>query len=69
MYVINNMDFYVKISDAVINDEGNSAKKVEYVTLTDATQFESVSDAALTAEEMAISGFAIESYANAASKK
>jgi hypothetical protein len=61
MYVINNMDFYVKISDAV-KDELNTAKKVEYVAMTAATQFDSISDAAAAAEEMAIFGFDIVKY-------
>ena len=61
MYVINNMDFYVKISDAT-EDEMNTAKKVEYVTMAEATQFDSMLDAAVAAEEMAIYGYEIVKY-------
>jgi hypothetical protein len=62
MYVINNMDFYVKISDAVGDDDENTAKKVEYVTVKNATRYKTMSEAAEAAEDMAISGFTVEKY-------
>lgn len=60
MYIIKNMEFYVRISDAVEDDEDNTAKKVEYVSMDKATQFDSMTDAVLEAEAMRISGFTIE---------
>lgn len=62
MYVINNMDFYVRIADAVSDDDENTAKKVEYVSAQDATKYNTMSQAAAAAEEMAISGFTVEKY-------
>jgi len=67
MYVINNMDFYVRIADAVSDDEDNTAKKVEYVKAEDATKYNTMSQAAAAAEEMAISGFTVEKYSKPAS--
>lgn len=62
MFVINNMDFYVRICDAVEDDESNTAQKVEYVAREDATKYKTMSEAAMAAEEMAIVGFSVERY-------
>ena len=61
MYIIKNMDFYIQISDAVPDDEENTFQKMDYVRdCKDATQFETMSDAASLAEKMSVSGFTIE---------
>lgn len=51
------MNFYVRISDVFEEDENNLIQRVEYVEKDNATMYESVSEAALAAEAMAISGF------------
>lgn len=59
MYVINNMDFYVKIVDI-----GDSAEVqlVTYVEKDDATRYETISEAASEAEALKIYGFSVEKY-------
>ena len=61
MYVIKMMDFYVCISNIFEEDE-ESARKVDYVSRENATQYESISDAALDAEAMNIHGFEVEKF-------
>lgn len=68
MYVINNMNFYVKISN-VVDGDVNTAKKVEYVVdINEATQYKNMSDAAIAAEEMSISGFTVELFSAKSSR-
>jgi hypothetical protein len=61
MFAIKVMDFYVKISDVFPDNELDTTKKVEYVReSTQATTFPKASEAAIEAESMEISGFAID---------
>lgn len=62
MYLIENMGFFVIISDAV-DDEENTALKVEYTKDREmGSKFDSISEAAKIAEELQISGFSIQNY-------